>query len=356
MDALSEKIAEKMSVKMSEQEAYDELARCGGAPLWRHLKGLFAHEPTSTGIPFLWSFAKLRPLATYFADTLPIEDAQRRVLMLVNPGLQDPPATLNSLFAGFQVLLPGEQAPAHRHTANAFRFVSEGHGAFTTVDGERVPMNTGDFLLTAGWQWHEHYHAGDKPMVWLDGLDFPLVNLLEAGFYQQYPEGLQKPRVPDGSSTKQFIHGRLNPMWMSPSTLNSPIGNYPWTETQRALDAMAEHAQGSGYDGVVLEYSNPWTGGSVLPTMSCRIQRLGPAFSGRPRQQTPGIICHVISGEGTTYVGDTELHWKKNDVFAIPGWRQYRHVNNSAKGDAVLFTFSNEPVLRSLGFYREHLG
>lgn len=342
-----------LSENISEKEAYDELARCGAAPLWRHLNGLFAHEPKSVAVPFHWSYEKLRPLATYFAETLSIEEAQRRVLMLVNPGLMDPPATLNSLFAGFQVLLPGEQAPAHRHTANAFRFITEGSGAYTTVDGERVPMNTGDFLLTAGWQWHDHYHAGDSPMVWLDGLDFPLVNLLEVGFYEQYPDGVQAPLVPDGLSTKQFIHGRLNPMWNTPSTLNSPIGNYPWTETQRALDAIADHTEGSAHDGIVLEYSNPWTGGSVLPTLSCRIQRLRPGFSGRTRQQTPGIIAHVIRGEGTTTVGETTMHWKKNDVFAIPGWRQYCHLNESMTNDAVLFTFSNEPVLRSLGFYRE---
>lgn len=339
----------------SDKEAYDELARCGGAPLWQHLKSMFSHEPHSTAVPFCWSYDKLRPLASYFAEHLPIEDAQRRVLMLVNPQLQDPPATLGSLFAGFQVLLPGEQAPAHRHTANAFRFITEGHGAYTTVDGERVPMNTGDFLLTAGWQWHDHYHAGDQPMVWLDGLDFPLVNMLEVGFYEQYPDGVQKPLVPEGLSTKQFIHGRLNPLWSKPSKLNSPIGNYPWTETNRALEAIADHAEGSEYDGTVLEYSNPWTGGSVLPTMSCRIQRLRPGFSGRPRQQTPGIIAHVIRGEGTTTVGDTTLKWKENDVIAIPGWQKYRHVNDSMTDDAVLFTFSNEPALRSLGFYRERL-
>ncbi len=273
--------------------------------------------------------------------------------MLVNPGLQKPPATVNTLFAGIQILMPGEQAPAHRHTANAFRFIIEGLGAYTTVNGERVHMRPGDLLLTAGWQWHDHYHAGDELMTWLDGLDYPLVNLLESGFFEMYPDGFQPSTVPDDISTRQLIHGRLNPMWDQLSAAGSPIGNYPWQETQQALESIADRAQGSQYEGVILEYTNPWTGGSVLPTMSCRIQRLRPCFSGASRRQTASVICHVVCGSGTTVVGDKEMSWGEHDVFAIPGWYKYRHLNDSATGDAVLFTYSNEPTLRALGLYRD---
>lgn len=337
---------------VSDEKAYAGLADLGAAPLWQHYGGLFLSEPRSRAVPHLWSYEKLRPYAMHFAESLPIEEAQRRVLMLVNPALQNPPATVQTMFAGIQILLPGEHAPAHRHTANAFRFVIEGRDVYTTVNGERVHMHPGDLLLTAGWDWHDHFHQGTEPMMWLDGLDFPLVNLLECGFFEPYPDGMQEPTVADDLSTRQLIHGRLNPMWMSRAT-GGGIGNYPWTEAQRAFESVADDAEGSHYDGVVFEYTNPWTAGPVLPTMSCRIQRLRPRFMGRPRRHTPNIICHVVRGSGMTIVDDVELRWAEHDVFAIPGWREYRHLNSSASHDAVLFSFTDEPTLRSLGMYRE---
>lgn len=344
-------ISEGNSVRS--EDAYRGLAALDAAPLWRYLGDLFRPEPEPLAVPIVWKYKPLREYAMYFADTLPIEDALRRVLMLVNPGLQEPPATVNTLYAGIQVLLPGEQAPAHRHTSNAFRFVIEGSGVYTTVDGERVHMRPGDLLITAGWQWHDHFHAGEAPMMWLDGLDYPLTNMLEAGFYEPYPDTFQKSTAPDDISTRQIIHGRLNPTWVRQDTSSTPIGNYPWSETERALMAIGDDVDGCEYDGVALEYSNPITGGPVLPTISCQIQRLRPGFIGRPRRRTPSVICHVVRGAGRTIVGETALEWGENDVFAIPGWMPYQHFNDSRDEDIVLFTYSNKPVMSALNLYRE---
>ncbi|GCD91106.1 cupin domain-containing protein [Nocardioides sp. LS1] len=337
----------------SDEEAYTRLAAEGAAPLWRYYGSLFLPEPKPTAVPIVWHYKALREVAMHFAESLSIEDAARRVLMLVNPGLQDPPATVNTLFSGIQILLPGEQAPAHRHTANAFRFVIEGSGVYTTVDGERLYMNPGDLLLTAGWKWHDHFHPGDNPMLWLDGLDYPLVNLLEAGFYEQGADRFQKSVVPDGISTRQFIHGRLNPVWLNSQERHSPLGSYPWVETERALAAIGDDADGCEHDGVSLEYTNPLDGGSVLPTIGCRVQRLRPGFVGRPRRQTSSVICHVVRGSGSTEVGGKTLEWQEKDVFVIPGWLAYQHRNGSRDEDAVLFTSSNEPVMKALNLYRE---
>lgn len=343
-----------INVPEADDLVYEEMYRRSTAPLWRHLGNLFLDEPHSVAVPHLWKYTEIRELALHFAERLSIEEAQRRVIMLVNPGLQNPPATVNTMFAGLQILMPGEQAPAHRHTANAFRFIIEGSGVYTTVDGERVHMNPGDLLLTAGWQWHDHYHEGDDVMVWLDGLDYPLVNLLECGFFELFPEGTQQPLVPDDLSTRQMIHGRLNPMWLNQSrTAASPIGNYPWAETERALAAIADVADGSVHDGVILEYTNPWSGGPVLPTMSCRIQRLRPGFTGVPRKQTASVIHHVVRGEGAVTVDGRRIEWGQHDVFAIPGWHEYSLDNSSASDDALLFSYSNEPALRALNVYRE---
>jgi gentisate 1,2-dioxygenase len=343
------------STTVSTDEAYAEMAKLGVGALWRHLGNLFPAQPVSKAVPFHWNYRALRPYMLHFAEVLPIEEAQRRVLMLINPGLQDASATVPGLYAGIQIILPGEQAQAHRHTANAFRFIVEGSGAYTTVAGERVHMHPGDLLLTPGWEWHDHYHEGEGPMMWLDGLDFPLVNALDAEFFELYPETAQQPSVPDGMSSRQFIHGRLNPAWISERPASSPIGSYPWTETLRAFDSVADHATGSEADGVLFEYSNPWTGGPVLPTMSCRIQRLSPGFRGRPRRHTAGTILHVVRGEGSTVVDGREIPWGEHDILAIPSWAAYEHVNASRSTDAVLFSYTNQPVVQALGLYREEL-
>lgn len=342
-------------ISVSTDDAYEKMAELSVGALWRHLGDLFPAEPTSKAMPFHWDYRGLRPYMLHFADVLSIEEAQRRVLMLVNPGLRNESATVTGLYAGIQVILPGEQAQAHRHSANAFRFIIEGSGAYTTVAGERVHMRPGDLLLTPGWQWHDHYHEGDGPMMWLDGLDFPLVNSLDTAFFELYSDAAQKASVPDDLSSRQFIHGRLNPAWISDRTVSSPIGNYPWAETQRAFESIADSARGSDVDGVLLEYTNPWSGGPVMPTMSCRVQRLVPGFHGVPRRHTAGTILHVVRGEGTTVVNGQEISWGEHDVFVVPAWASYEHVNASRSDDAVLFSYNNEPVVRALGLYRDEL-
>lgn len=336
-------------------EAYQRLESLAVAPLWRYYGDLFLSEPRSAAVPHVWSYRDLRPYMLHFSTALSLEEAERRVLMLVNPGLTDPPATVNSLFAGIQVIMPGETAQAHRHTANAFRFIIEGRSAYTTVQGERVHMHPGDLLLTPGWRWHDHAHEGDGPMMWLDGLDYPLTNAFEAGFFELFGDRSQKAAIPDDLSTRKYIHGRLNPAWEKPDGLSSPVGNYPWREVERAFAAIGDDVDGSDTEGIVLEYTNPYTGGSVLPTIDCKIARLRPRFSGRPHRTTASSIVHVVRGEGYVEFEDQRFEWGPHDVIAVPGWRTYRLVNSSADSDAVLFTYNNAPALRALGLLRAEL-
>jgi gentisate 1,2-dioxygenase len=346
-------VSSEVSSDERNANAYKEIAALGAAPLWRYYGNLFPAEPKSKAEPYLWSYAALRPYLLHFTQTLSLQEAERRVLMLINPGLQDPPATVNSLYAGIQIIMPGETARAHRHTSAAFRFIIEGSGAYTTVNGERVHMHPGDLLLTPGWHWHDHEHTGEGPMIWLDGLDYPLVNMLEAGFFELYGEQAQEATKPDDFSTRQFLHGRLNPAWLRPQGQNSPVGNYLWSETEKAFNGIADNATGSEIEGIVLEYTNPWTGGPVMPTIGCRISRLRPGFHGQAHRHTPSTIYHVVRGEGVTIVDGKRLEWGEHDVFAVPGWATYEHLNRSMSNDAILFAFTDEPVLRSLGLYRE---
>lgn len=340
-------------VTTPDEVAYRELTELAVAPLWRHYGDLFSSEPRSAAVAHAWRYSELRPYMLRFAGSLSLDEAERRVLMLINPGMTEPPATVNSLFAGIQVIMPGETAQAHRHSANAFRFIIEGESAYTTVNGERVHMRPGDLLLTPGWHWHDHYHDGDGPMMWLDGLDFPLVNGFEVGFFELYGDRSQKALVPDDLSSRRFIHGRLNPAWEDPQGGASPIGNYPWQETQRAFAAIADDAVGSDCEDVVLEYTNPWTGGPVLPTMDCRVMRLRRGFSGHPQQSTASVVLHVVRGEGYVELADRRMAFGTHDVLALPGWTPHRLVNSSTSDDAVLFAYSNRPALRALGLLRE---
>jgi gentisate 1,2-dioxygenase len=68
------------------------------------------------------------------------------------------------MYAGLQRVLPGEVAPAHRHTQSALRWVVDGEGAYTAVDGERVTMAPGDFIITPMLTWHDHGNPGDQPV------------------------------------------------------------------------------------------------------------------------------------------------------------------------------------------------
>jgi gentisate 1,2-dioxygenase len=347
-------IKESASIGDNTAAAYAELEEFGAAPLWRFYGNLFLPEPRSQAVPYHYRYKEFRRSIDFFTGIMSLKEAERRVLMMVNPGLKDPPATLSTLFAGLQTIIPGETAAPHRHSANAFRFIIDGTGAYTTVNGERVDMRPGDLLLTPGWHWHDHVHEGSEPMYWLDGLDYPLINLVEGGFFEKLDGPRQSETVPAGLSSRMFTHGRLNPAWMSSAGANSPIGNYSWAQTKATFDEIGDDVAGSSTDGIILDYVNPWTGGPVMPTIGCRIARMRKGFSGRGRRTTCNTIFHVVEGSGSTTVGDQVYNWERGDTIAVPLWTWYKH--SVAKDEhATLFSFTDEPVRRSLGLYQDQV-
>ena len=339
-------------------EYYAGLRRHQVAPLWKSLQNLLPAHPVSEAMPHVWRYAAVRPELLRAGELVPEEEAERRVLMLLNPAPQvaDRAATTATLYAGLQLVLPGEVARAHHHVATAFRFVIEAaEGAFTTVNGERVMMAPGDLVLTPNWHWHDHGNESDQPVIWLDGLDLPLVNFLEAGFYELYPDNQQKALKPDNASTRLFIHGRLNPAWEERSALFSPVFNYPWREAERALLNALEDTIGSPADGVIFEYTNPYTGGPVMPTLNCFLQALPAGCHTQAHRHTTSVIYHAVRGEGTTIVDGQQLAWRERDTFCVPGWAAHEHINGSASDPAILFSYSNQYLYESLGLYREEI-
>lgn len=332
---------------------YQDLKAYSTAALWTVQEQALVAEPKSKALPHIWHWRELRPQAMRAAQLVGTQDAERRVLMLLNPGLAGRIATTNSLFSGLQIVMPGEAARAHRHTPAALRFVIESDGGYTTVEGDRIPMRPGDLVLTPNWTWHDHGNDTGNPMIWLDGLDLPLAHLLEAVFYEPYPEDVQPVTRPTDSSLLAYGSGSLRPVWETPMAAHSPLMHYPWEQTWEALQRLGPVAEGSPYDGVVLEYTNPNTGGPVMPTIGCHTQLLRPAEGTRAHRHTASAIYHVVEGEGYSIVDGQRLDWADKDVFCVPGWAFHEHGNSSSTRQAVLFSFTDAPVLQSLGLWRE---
>jgi gentisate 1,2-dioxygenase len=308
---------------------YARIARKHMAPLWESLHNLVPREPAPRCVPAIWKYEDVRDDVMASGSLITAEEAVRRVLILENPGLPGQASITQSLYAGLQLILPGEIAPSHRHTQSALRFIVEGRGAYTAVNGERTTMHPGDFIITPSWTWHDHGNAetaeGGEPVVWLDGLDIPLLRFLDAGFAENYPSATQPVTRPEGDSMARYGHN-MAPVRHQTSSGTSPIFNYPYERSREALDQLYRHGELDPWDGVKLRYLNPATGGYPMPVYS------------------------VVEGRGTARIGDQEFHFGPRDVFVAPSWQP---VQLAALDDATLFSYSDRPVQDALGVWRE---
>ena len=322
------------------------------APLWTRYQQLLTPTPQGKACPYLWRYTELRPQLLRAGELVSTEEAERRVLMLLNPGLDGVAAITPTLFAGMQLILPGEIARAHRHTPAAIRVIVEGQGAYTAVDGERCMMDPGDLILTPSWSWHDHGNDTSEPMIWLDGLDLPLVGALDAIFTEHSAHEQNGVTKPDDLSTRLYHQPGLRPVATPTSQLASPLLNYKWTRTAAALAALPE-SMATPYDDLLLDYTNPYTGGPVLPTMGCTAQRLRPGVRTQAHRHASSSVYLVIEGHGFSLIEGQRFDWQPGDVFVIPSWACHEHANGSHVEPAALFAFTDAPVMQALGLYRE---
>jgi gentisate 1,2-dioxygenase len=276
-------------------------------------------------------------------------EAERRVLILENPALRGRSRVADSLFAGLQIIRPGEVAPAHRHIASALRFILEGSQAYTTVDGERTIMSSGDFVITPSWAWHEHGAFGDAPMVWLDGLDMHIVNLLNASFREESEASRPAVSRADDSSRAEFGYA-MAPSDRPRGQRSSPILNYPYARADEALTSMAGHRPPDPWRGHMLDYLNPLTGDWAMPTLATSMRRLPAGFATRPYRSTDTTVFCVVEGEGVSRIGDLEFDWAAHDVFVAPSWMVQQH---EARRRSTLFSYSDRAVQEKLGLFRD---
>jgi len=335
------------------QDFYNRIAAHGLAPLWEQLHSLVTRAPVTEAIPAHWDYDGIvRPHLMEAAGLITAKEAERRVLILKNPGLHDRAAITETLFSGLQLIMPGEVAPAHRHTQSALRFIIEGHGAYTAVEGERTLMEPGDFVITPSWTWHDHGNDTAKPMVWLDGLDIPIVRFLGASFAEPANAESQTEARPPGDALARYGANML-PVDYRPRGLSSPVFSYPYARSREALAALARAGAPDACHGHKMRYVNPGTGDHAMPTIGAFLQLLPAGFDAAEYRATDGTIYVAVEGEGRTLVGDTVIEWKPRDIFVVPGWHRHRHL---AASEAVLFSFSDRPVQEKLGLWREERG
>ncbi len=320
-----------------------ELAQDQLAGFWK--TRVPAHEPEA---PYLWKWHSVRSALMKAKDAIGLEMAERRAIRLINPHAPVN-STSRTLQFTFSIVNPGEVARAHRHNMAAIRFVVEGHGAYTVVEGERFPMEEGDLILTPNWTWHDHFNGSDAPIIWLDGLDGPLIQSLNALFFQPYSAEKQPVKHRDGESMDRYGFAR-SPALAREGRWGLPF-RYRWQDAERALKATGA-SERDPCDGALLRYVNPVTGGFTLATMSCEVQALSAGERTMAHRHTSTALYHVFRGRGRTAVGEGWLEWETGDSFVIPLWQWHRHENTHAS-DAVLFSLNDRPVMESLGLYRE---
>jgi gentisate 1,2-dioxygenase len=335
------------------QQFYAALENQQMGPLWAVLGRTLTAQPPRREVPHLWAWRDVRPQLLRAGALVTTAEAERRVLMFLNPGNPARIGATATLYAAMQLILPGESARAHRHSPAALRFIVEGSGAYTCVDGEKVSMAPGDLVLTPPMVWHDHGNEGTEPVMWLDGLDIPLLLSLQCMFFEEFTGLTQPVAVPPRRSER--LHGRClfpggDGDGASPALPYSPIWRYDWSEARDALECLRRSSPADPWDGHLLRYANPTTGGEVLPTLGCRLQLLERGTHTRAHRHTASFVYHVAEGRGYSLLDDVRFDWEQGDTFAVPIWCWHEHVTPDT--DSVLFSLTDLPVLRAIGQQR----
>ena len=331
----------------------DALGAVHAQPLWDRYTRVTRREPAAPDAPWCWPWADMEPLIDRAIREVGMEDAERRVLLLTHPAFQGAAVTTTNLSSGLQTLLPGETARAHRHTIQAVRFVIEGEGAVTSVNGHHSAMAQGDLVLTPSWTWHAHTHPGSGRVVWFDGLDLPLCAHLDTMFLELAQGQAQLQPVEPLPTRAPAL--RLGAVSLAPDAfdLRNPSDSrfrYAWERALEALHTAAPEPDGSR----LLRYVDGDSRGAVAPTLDCYLLACAAGSPTRSYRSTSNAVCVVARGQGSSQVGATTIHWKRNDVFTLPHWSWISHA--ASADDTIIFMMTDRELLASLGYLRDEEG
>lgn len=331
------------------KDYYEKLVANNTLPLWPALRAVLPHgKPARRTQPVIWRYADVRPDLLRAGELTPIEKAERRVLVLCNPGLGlDNMQATASIYIGLQLIQPGETAPNHKHSPSAVRFVIEGEGGFTVVNGEKLPMEKGDLILTPPSLWHEHGHEGSGPVVWLDALDLPLIYGIDASYCTEGTSQTIDKVV--GTCTARYGRGGLLPYSALDQKTHYPLLRFPWKDVRAALQQLAEVSPAGQL--VQLAYVNPETGAECLPTLGFSAIMLRPGEQIRLPRRSASSVVHVVEGAGAAHVDDAQHRFSAADTLAIPTHAAVTLSNASADQPAFLFMVDDAPLHRKLGIY-----
>jgi len=328
-------------------------------PLWTQLGDLMPILPKPRAVPYVWKWSRLLPLAKKSGELVPVgRGGERRAIGLANPGLGGHAYVTSTLWAAIQYLGPRETAPEHRHSQNAFRFVVEGEGVWTVVNGDPVRMSRGDLLLTPGWHFHGHHNVTDKPMAWIDGLDIPFSQQNDVGFFEVGSERVTDYATPRFSRTERlWSYPGLRPLSGLQNTVSSPLSAYRWEFTDRALTEqllLEEEGQPATVEQghAAIRYINPTTGGDVMPTIRCEFHRLRASCDTPIRREVGSSVFQVFEGSGSVTMNGIQHNLDIGDLFAIPSWIPW---SLQAETQFDLFRFSDAPIMEVLNFARTHV-
>ncbi len=328
-------------------------------PLWTQLGDLMPRHPKPRAVPHVWKWSKLLPLAEKSGELVPVgRGGERRAIGLANPGLGGNAYVSPTLWAAIQYLGPRETAPEHRHSQNAFRFVVEGEGVWTVVNGDPVRMSRGDLLLTPGWHFHGHHNDTDKPMAWIDGLDIPFAQQNDVGFFEFGSDRVTDYATPRFSRGERlWCHPGLRPLSGLRDTVSTPIGAYRWEHTDRALTEqllLEEEGQPATVEQghAAIRYINPTTGGDVMPTIRCEFHRLRAGTQTPVRREVGSTVFQVFEGSGAVVIDGTTHKLDIGDMFVVPSWVSW---SLQAESQFDLFRFSDAPIMERLNFGRTHV-
>jgi len=326
-----------------------ELEAANFHPVWDRFKKITPLRPQAVDQPFIWRWRDIEPLLNRAVAEVPIEDVERRALILVNPAFDGETATTSNLIAAFTVLDPGDRARPHRHTFSAIRFATSAEGAATIVNGRRCEMKPGDLILTPPMCWHGHINESSHRIVWFDAANLPLIRALDANFFEPGDSGASEFWRVDAGDERSWSASGLAAADERPEVVHSPKYHYPGTETRQMLAAVRPGPDGSR----AVRYVNPATGGCIMPAFDCAAMRLTRSVPVRPKRVTYNSVCLVVSGAGRSIIGEGTFEWSQNDVFTIPHWTWASH--EAIDADADLFVVSDRVVYEQLGLLREEL-